>query len=276
MATKIPLREVRGLDKNYRPICQTAPDEDTRISSGILYPEINIGVPGKALSAICIPPSFQPTGSIDVVLYLHGITSDEPRYRDIRDYWNDRDLPWFLNSYGGRMIMVAPTLGPSAQAGELHTRHFALHYLRQVRQCLVDHGPYQPGSPLPQIGRLILAAHSGGGITMLHLARALAGSIKIPECWGFDCMYGDVEESWLEWAQGDRIFRVFWSSTRARAENIDYLAKKRHNPNVQLEVPFFQERSGGEPVRVPNTPQPETIHRYVPLLYFGECLVGVN
>src|SRR5262249_38099638 len=44
-----------------------------------------------------------------------------------------------------------------------------------------------------QVGKLVLAAHSGGGKVMLALARSKGSddyAAKLAECWGFDCLYG--------------------------------------------------------------------------------------
>ena len=67
------------------------------------------------------------------------------------------------------------------------------------------------------IGKLILAAHSGGGSPMLQMART-AKFAKVRECWGFDSMYGSPDQ-WVGWApQGGKYF-LFWTAEGAINSN---------------------------------------------------------
>jgi hypothetical protein len=68
--------------------------------------------------------------------------------------------------------------------------------------ALFKYGPHQSLGARPRVGSIILAGHSGGGAPMLALANSL-GTLKenIKEIWGFDTMYGPVEDDWYFWAK---------------------------------------------------------------------------
>jgi hypothetical protein len=60
-------------------------------------------------------------------------------------------------------------------------------------------------------------------------------SDNIRQLWGFDCIYGDVEASWLKWAQQNSkktLFVRYGSSTPDRSRTLMKMAEKQSNINV--------------------------------------------
>jgi hypothetical protein len=60
-------------------------------------------------------------------------------------------------------------------------------------------------------------------------------SDNIKQLWGFDCVYGDVEPLWLQWAQqnGSKLLLIrYGSSTPDRSRTLARLATNQSNINV--------------------------------------------
>lgn len=74
----------------------------------------------------------------------------------------------------------------------------AADYLNEVLEAIGAYAAQQkavaggkpPPAVTPQLGRLYIGCHSGGGEGMLNLLGALGShESKLKECWGFDCIY---------------------------------------------------------------------------------------
>jgi LAS superfamily LD-carboxypeptidase LdcB len=203
-----------------------------------LYVNIPLGAerPAKPMTGIFIPQHFQPEPKVDLIIYLHGIKPKADL--TINRYWNRSHFPtWPLreevNQSGKNFVLVAPTLGPRSQTqtGWLAKPGGLDKYVDQVLAALAMHGPYQ--GRRPQLGNIILACHSGGGLPMRQLAMGknrCAGHIK--ECWGFDCLYFTGDENlWAQWAKSRpdaRLFIHYQGSTRERSEKL----KQKKVPNI--------------------------------------------
>jgi hypothetical protein len=157
------------------------------------------------MTGIFIPENYVPQAEIDLILYLHGHKSNIPGSDAlIAEYWDGKKYSVFalreeINASKKNVILVAPTLGLKSEAGDLVRRNGLDNYLDKVLEALKTYGPYQgqPGC----LGKLIIAAHSGGGKTMQRLALSSNSyAAKIAECWGFDSQYQDASP-WIGWAQ---------------------------------------------------------------------------
>ncbi len=167
----------------------------------------------KPMTGIFIPEHYAPQSQVDLILYLHGHKSDLPGSDAvIADYWDGKKFPVFglreeINASGKNVILVAPTLAMKSEGGDLLRAHGLDRYLAKVMAALVAYGPYKDRSP--QIGSIILAAHSGGGTYMRRLATSSNNTAaNVRECWGFDSLYnsGDVMP-WRQWAEQDSAGR---------------------------------------------------------------------
>src|SRR5262249_27039051 len=142
-----------------------------------LYVNIPLGAEGPArpMTGIFIPQSFRPTPKVDLIIYLHGIKPQNDLTLTVDRYWNRNHYPaWTLreglNQSGKNFILVAPTLGPRSQTqtGWLAQPGGLDRYVDLALAALATYGPYQGWRP--QLGNLILACHSGGGLPMRQLA----------------------------------------------------------------------------------------------------------
>ncbi|HXH01994.1 MAG TPA: peptidoglycan-binding domain-containing protein [Candidatus Competibacteraceae bacterium] len=173
-----------------------------------LYVDIPLNAPlGKArsMTGIFIPKDYCPLPQVDLIVYLHGykLRSHKPHY-SIDAYWC---LPRFLlreevNNSKKNVILVAPTLGPKNEPGNLvHPGGFD-KFLDQVMTALKQYGPHVRAQRVPSVGNLILACHSGSGWVMRKIAMGSARyAAKIQECWAYDPYNMGDANGWADWAR---------------------------------------------------------------------------
>src|SRR5262249_50757934 len=152
------------------------------------YLEIPLGggSPSPGLTGVFVPKNYKVSGTVDLILYLHGHGANAT----IDSYWSKGYKYRFhfregLNESDKNAVLVAPSLGPKSEAGRLMDEGGGADYLDEVMDALGSHGPH---TSTPDVGNIVLAAHSGGGVPMRFLARK--GFKKyhdnVKECWGFD------------------------------------------------------------------------------------------
>ncbi len=226
-----------------------------------LYLAIPLGAekPAKPMTGIFIPAQFKPQRSVDLIVYLHGIKS-KPELT-IAQYWDQKKFAHFALREGlaqsqRNVILVAPTLGPRSQTqtGWLTKPGGFDKYLEQVLASLAAYGPYRKQGA-PALGNIILACHSGGGLPMRNLAlgKNLCAP-KIKECWGFDCLYFNGDETlWPQWAKARpqaRLYVHYQGSTSKRSQAL----KQKRVPNIFV------------------APSPAKGHNWVPIHHWRERL----
>jgi hypothetical protein len=225
------------------PAAATAPKLIGRESTPpgrTLYVNIPLGgeQPARPMTGIFIPHHFQPRPRVDLIIYLHGV---KPKTNlSIDRYWNRNYFPFWplregVNQSRRNVLLVAPTLGqPSEnQRGWLVEAGGLDKYVDQVLAALVAHGPYQRADHRPQVGDIIIASHSSGGLLMRKLAlgkNRYAGRIR--ECWGFDSLsFGGDGHLWAQWAKSRpdaKLFIYYQRGTREHSERL----RERRIPNV--------------------------------------------
>lgn len=219
-------------------------------------------------TGIYIPGNFSPQSPVDLIIYLHGYKSGYPGDTAAIDkYWDGSKFPFFalreeVNKSGNsNVIFVAPTLGPRSQAGTLIKTGGFDDYINKVTAAINEYviKKRSLGRGI-KIGKLILAAHSGGGLPMLRIIQTkdhYAG--KINECWAFDSLYQGVEE-WTKWANLDRsrkLFVYYLGSTTGNAIRLKNIANKNGFKNIVV-----QQSSKG--------------HYWVPKLHFPERIKALS
>jgi len=200
-----------------------------------LYVKIPLGgeKPAQPMTGIFIPSSYRINSQVDLIIYLHGYHTDDvvegkasvrgcypskslpsnkycyPSNLTINQYWNKATYPFFalregVNASGKNAILIAPTLGPLSQTGNLVNPGGFDAYLDQVMASLSAYGPYQ-GRQFPRVSNIILACHSGGGLPMRKIALSKERyAANIRECWGFDCTYNSGDAAgWSNWVKAD-------------------------------------------------------------------------
>jgi hypothetical protein len=141
-----------------------------------------------------------------------------------------------LAASGKREILVVPTLGARSQPGRLVNRAGLDAYLDQVRAFLGTLPTFRDAGA-PTLGQLVIAAHSGAGVSLRRIALGSDRSLgALQECWGYDGFYGAGadEEGWVRWAHanpGKKLFGYHATSSPRRTA----LRLARHRlPNLVL------------------------------------------
>ncbi len=204
------------------------------------YVTIDLG--GKTapqpITGIFVPDNYKVSTEVDMILWLmgHHDNQEYPPSLTIDDYWFKYPhfkFREFVNAGNKNVILVAPSLGPSSQSGNLTDSGGLSRFLDQVLAALQAYGPFPS---VPSLGNLVIACHSGGGSPMLQIAKtSQLYSDNIKQLWGFDCLYGDVEDSWLQWAQQNStklLLIRYGSSTPDRSRKLMKMAEKQSNINI--------------------------------------------
>jgi len=191
------------------------------------------------MTGIFIPENYQLQLQVDLIVYLQGYRYLYPSM-SIDGYWSSHQHPFWplrlgVNQSQKNVILVAPTLGPHSEAGNLTEPGGFDAYLDQVISALVDYGPYRTARIYPTVGNIILACHSGGGYLMRQLALTNQRySPNIRECWGFDCLYDtDDDTLWAEWAVlhlDDRLYIYYLNDTQENSKEL----QSQKLPNVYI------------------------------------------
>ena len=232
--------------------------------AGTFYVEINLdlGKLAKPITGIFFPVGFRPVPQVDLILYLHGYKKDQNErwYPNlaIDQYWTNSSFPFYyfplregVSDCGKNAVLVAPTLGPKSEAGNLIGEFD--RYLDQVISAIATYGPFQNKNQSAQLGNIILASHSGGGSPMLRIATSKNRyAANISECWGFDCLYSGYKdnirkpenklftqpERWIKWAKfnpAKKLFIYYQASTRRESEYLRDQANARNVHNISVE-----------------------------------------
>ena len=163
------------------------------------------------MTAIYAPDHYNPAEETILIIYLHGHLTGTPgllidKHKklyspSIKDYLNYSksnyiDLRSIIKDSKKNIILVAPTLGPLSQYGNLASNFDA--FMQQIIQSINTYIIKQPSTNINlNISKIILAAHSGGGAGMLAIASNSKSTYvnKIDSFWGFDSWYNSAK-SW--------------------------------------------------------------------------------
>jgi penicillin-insensitive murein endopeptidase len=209
-----------------------------------LYVKISLGAASaaKPVTGIFIPQSYVARPQVDVILYLHGHKAagvcGPGDSAAIDGYWRSRYWPLReeIARSGKNAILIAPTLGPKSQPGNLTDPGGFETYVDQVLAVLSAYGPFPRAGRSLTVGNIILACHSGGGSPMRRLALGSDRYVdRVRECWGFDSLYNRVDpELWARWAKSRpdaRLFIHHLGSTQALSKRL----LDKQLPNVCVE-----------------------------------------
>jgi hypothetical protein len=146
---------------------------------------------------------------------------------------------------GKDVVLVAPFLGYEYAVGDtfagnysvkdLATSNWGERYLEEILGALAQFlGGSSTSIPQLQIGKLIIACHSGGGNGMRNLVGTLGKyQAKLTACWGFDCLYGakarpDDATFWYQWLAGQSgpaLEIVYGPSTLPQSVKLDLIGR---------------------------------------------------
>lgn len=188
--------------------------------------------PAKAMTAVYVPDRTKLRPPFDVIFYFHGWKKTSGI--TIQDYLKDPQFDLrgsILKSKKRDVILVAPTLGDKAAYGLMGNADQANNYLEQVTNGIHKH-LFGGTGDRKTIGRLILAAHSGGGEAIRALSGFASVDKSIEEVWCIDSTYGGGSH-WLRWAKkaGHTMDRLWIFSTGSWTAEILLDPKKKKGPD---------------------------------------------
>jgi hypothetical protein len=210
--------------------------------------------PGKTLftkdASRCMKPtavylSPKPTASgntLNVVIWLHGFyvknhkflfRYDPARLREqVRDSNKDVAL---IAPFLGFEYAVGNSVAGNYSVDDLATPRWGERYIDEVLAAIPPFRfPEADPPPQLQIGKLVIACHSGGGNGMRNLVGSLGKyRSKLTACWGFDCLYGanakpDDAAFWYQWLSGPdakALDIVYGPSTLPQSVKLDLMAR---------------------------------------------------
>jgi hypothetical protein len=172
---------------------------DTGVGEVTILRSIPLGIAGVPnQTAIYLPPGLPQSARVDLIVYLHGWETNRAgkiicgRARTISEYLRHSSFPLreIVRDGGRRAILVVPKLGGHSEPGSLVRPGGFAAFIDRVLGSLSACGRWS--SP-PTLGRLVLAAHSGGGAGIGKIA-AVNGELvaNLTEVWMFDALYGGV------------------------------------------------------------------------------------
>jgi hypothetical protein len=192
-------------------------DWENQPSDFTVYLKIDVGAKGQdPMTAVYVPSSFSVGQEIDLILYLHGHKGSD---MSIQKYLAD-DRFKLREEIGAAnkeaFIFVAPTLDRGSGASFLTASEGdAIAFLKQVMNGLDAYGPFSS----PSVGRIVIAAHSGGGAPMQKLVSFPFFQKNVHEVWCFDCLYNGGSGAFFvnQWKKvfGHDLERLFAYSTGA-------------------------------------------------------------
>jgi hypothetical protein len=227
-----------------------------------LYLTIDLGIAKQVPKTAVYIPDRRTVGEyVNVILYMHGHKAVVGKGTDIEGLLKatrSGSKLWYplrermAQASNKNYVFVAPTLGDYSEGGCLIDKNTGAGqpgaYLQQVMQGLKKHLSMKT---LPKVSNLILAAHSGGGVAMRHLAKHADIRGQVREAWCFDCLYSGWADSnfwstWpsqktvlpdiIMWAIGQPHHKLFIHTTGTTEEEI--------NPKKQKVLPTDKERGG--------------------------------
>jgi hypothetical protein len=173
--------------------------------------KIDLGVAvGKGQAAVSpmtvvyAPDPKQLDAQVDILLWFHGHKGQLNKAVNLRGFSAGDYLlvpefkfrEFILKTSKRKFLLVFPTLGDKSGAGLLNQQGQAEAFLQQVLNGVrAKMNPKVTG-----IGKIVLAAHSGGGAIMGRVAGYGGTFDKVREIWCVDCTYGSAG-AFVSWAK---------------------------------------------------------------------------
>lgn len=199
--------------------------------------------PGMKPTAVYLPPTHHAEATkLDVVIWLHGFYVKDHEFLFLHDPAKLREQ---VRDSGKDVVLIAPFLGYEHAEGGKFVGNYSVkdlaeetwgeRYLNEILGALAKFlGAGATSMPQLQIGKLIIACHSGGGNAMRNLVGSLGKhQSQLKACWGFDCLYGanakpDDATFWYQWLSGqdDRALEIVYGpSTLPQSVKLDLIGR---------------------------------------------------
>jgi hypothetical protein len=162
-------------------------------------------------------------------------------------YWQNKHfrLREWVNDGKKNVVLVAPRLGARDKVTDSKLGMSGDDFLKKVLAVISERVKTDPFSWTGgmTIRNIILAAHSGGGLTMLRLAQTVKAG-KVLECWGFDSMY-QLPQEWVNWAATGGKYFLFWTNQGAinskvygyNVDRINDILSNTSDPTTAIALP---------------------------------------
>jgi hypothetical protein len=192
---------------------------------------------GRDRTGIFFPEKFVPGANLDLILYFHGLLDrcGGSANDTVEKYWTNKYflLRDWVNASNKNVVLVVPRLG----AFDKNYSKLGMEgddFLKNLLAYIADRVKTDPFSWAGgmAIRNIILAAHSGGGTTMVRLAQTVTLG-KVRECWGLDSFYYlEMSQTLKDWAATGGKFFLFWTDMGGTKDNVvefqKQLAKKEN------------------------------------------------
>ena len=198
--------------------------------------------PGMKPTAVYLPPKHATASTkFDVVIWLHGFYVRNPEFLFHNDPARLREQ---VRDSGKDVVLVAPFLGYEYADGDsfagnysvkdLATPKWGEQYLSEILGALANFLGPSTSLPQLQVGKLIIACHSGGGGAMRNLVGTLGKyQSNLNACWGFDCLYGvkaqpDDATFWYNWLSsqsGCKLEIIYGPTTLSQSVKLDLMGR---------------------------------------------------
>ena len=193
-------------------------------------------------TAVYFPPNHVKGAKLDVILWIHGFYVDDHKYLFRSDPTRLREQ--VMNSHKN-VVLIAPHLGHEYTkdkkfVGDYNVRDLATakwgeRYLSQILAAIAKfQKPDADPQPPLEIGKLIIACHSGGGVGMRNIVKTLGKyEANLTACWGFDCLYSanahpDDAIFWYQWLSrpgAPALEIVYGPSTLSQSVKLDLIGR---------------------------------------------------
>jgi hypothetical protein len=205
-----------------------------------------IGLDKTNPTGVFFPPGFSFAKEIDVILFFHG--NKQGLWENINEYWrgnvaNIRLRENVVDS-GRNVVLVAPTMGAVPGHGGVRTSEIGIFAQDGGGMCFLDHvatwlAKYEPRyadkNITPQVRKVVLAAHSGGG-NAIH-AQMESMKSKLCAIWGFDIVLGGADD-WINFALlNPGITLTFFHSVQNTDDFNSIVAKKKEIESKGRQIP---------------------------------------
>lgn len=150
--------------------------------------------PVVPMTVVYAPAPKQLGAQVNILLWFHGWKAELNKTVNLKgysagDYLNVPEFKFrdfILKTSKRNFLLVFPTLGDKSGAGLLNKQTQAEAFLQQVLNGVRAN----MNSKVTDIGKIVLAAHSGGGAIMSTMAGFGGIFDKVREIWCVDCTYG--------------------------------------------------------------------------------------
>jgi D-alanyl-D-alanine carboxypeptidase/D-alanyl-D-alanine-endopeptidase (penicillin-binding protein 4) len=205
--------------------------------------------------AMFIPSNFRATDKVDFVVHFHGWR------HTVAGTLEEYHLAEQLAESGKNAILIVPQgprLAPDSFDGKLEDTNGFKVFMAEAMKTLRARGVL--AQPHPEIGNVVLSAHSGGYHAVTAIVDHGGLADKIREVWLFDALYGGAENiaAWQK-SQNGRLLDIYTDHGGTKEETEKMMASFRAGP-----ASFFASEDTNAPPQALRTNRLVFLHTDMP------------